>query len=114
MLDLIVRNATLPSGESGQDIAVQDGRIAEVRPKIEATARQEIDAGGHLVTPPFVDSHFHMDSTLSLGLPRLHRSGTRSDERRVGTSWSGRVDSGGRRTLKKKRNHHQYISIKNK
>src|SRR3546814_6191243 len=76
MLDLIVRNATLPSGESGQDIAVQDGRIAEVRPKIEATARQEIDAGGHLVTPPFVDSHFHMDSTLSLGLPRLNRSGT--------------------------------------
>src|SRR3546814_1348264 len=83
MLDLIVRNATLPSGESGQDIAVQDGRIAEVRPKIEATARQEIDAGGHLVTPPFVDSHFHMDSTLSLGLPRLNRSGTlleRSEE----------------------------------
>jgi len=28
------------------------------------------------VTPPFVDSHFHMDATLSLGLPRLNRSGT--------------------------------------
>jgi cytosine deaminase len=76
MLDLIVRNATLPSGESGSDIAVQDGRIVEVRPKLDATARQEIDAGGHLVTPPFVDSHFHMDATLSLGLPRLNQSGT--------------------------------------
>src|SRR3546814_18336816 len=75
MLDLIVRNATLPSGESGQDIAVQDGRIAEVRPKIEATARQEIDAGGHLVTPPFVVSHIPLDPTPSLGLSRLHRSG---------------------------------------
>jgi cytosine deaminase len=76
MLDLIVRNATLPSGETGQDIAVMDGRIAEVRPKIEAEAAQVIDAGGHLVTPPFVDSHFHMDATLSLGLPRLNESGT--------------------------------------
>ncbi|MGD1877282.1 MAG: amidohydrolase family protein [Kiloniellaceae bacterium] len=76
MLDLIVRNATLPSGETGQDIAVQDGRVVEVRPNLSAEAAQVIDAGGHLVTPPFVDSHFHMDATLSLGLPRLNQSGT--------------------------------------
>jgi cytosine deaminase len=31
---------------------------------------REIDAAGHLVSPPFVDIHFHMDATLSLGLPR--------------------------------------------
>jgi cytosine/creatinine deaminase len=76
MLDLIIRNATLPSGATGQDIAVEDGRIAEVRPKIDAQTQREIDAGGYLVTPPFVDSHFHMDATLSLGLPRLNQSGT--------------------------------------
>ncbi len=29
-----------------------------------------------LVNPPFVDSHFHMDATLSLGLPRMNESGT--------------------------------------
>jgi len=28
-----------------------------------------LDCGGMLVSPPFVDSHFHMDATLSLGLP---------------------------------------------
>ncbi|MEQ8357048.1 MAG: amidohydrolase family protein [Kiloniellaceae bacterium] len=76
MLDLILRNATLPSGDTGQDIAVKDGRIAELRPNIEGEARETIDAGGYLVTPPFVDSHFHMDATLSLGLPRLNKSGT--------------------------------------
>src|SRR3546814_915630 len=76
MLDLILRNATLPSGATGRDIAVKDGRIVELRPQIDAQAREEIDAGGHLVTPPFVDSHFHMDATLSLGLPRLNQSGT--------------------------------------
>jgi cytosine deaminase len=43
---------------------------------LKASAGQEIDAKGRLVTPPFVDAHFHMDATLSLGLPRLNQSGT--------------------------------------
>jgi cytosine deaminase len=76
MLDLIIRNASLPDGRKGLDIAVKDGRIAEVAPAIAAEATREIDATGRLVTPPFVDSHFHMDSTLSLGQPRLNESGT--------------------------------------
>jgi cytosine/creatinine deaminase len=76
MLDLILRGANLPDGREGQDIAVAGGRIAEVAPRIEAAALREIDARGRLVTPPFVDAHFHMDSTLSLGRPRLNESGT--------------------------------------
>ncbi len=76
MFDLILRQANLPDGREGQDIAILDGKIAEVAPTIAAVARDEIDATGHLVTPPFVDPHFHMDATLSLGLPRMNRSGT--------------------------------------
>ena len=76
MLDLIIRNATLPDGREGMDIAVEGGRIADVVPAMDAAAAQEIDAGGNLVTPPFVDSHFHMDATLSFGQPRINRSGT--------------------------------------
>jgi cytosine/creatinine deaminase len=76
MLDLIIRNANLPDGHRGVDIAVQDRRIAEIAPAIAAEARETIDATGRLVSPPFVDPHFHMDATLSLGQPRLNRSGT--------------------------------------
>jgi len=76
MLDLIVRNANLPDGRKGLDIAVKDGKIAEIAPTIKGEAGREIDATGRLITPPFVDSHFHMDSTLSLGQPRLNESGT--------------------------------------
>jgi cytosine deaminase len=74
--DLIVRNATLPDGRTGLDIAIGQGRIAAVERGIEAEAARVIDAAGHLVSPPFVDVHFHMDATLSLGLPRLNESGT--------------------------------------
>src|SRR5437867_3015864 len=76
MLDLLIHNATLPDGRKGIDIAVANGRIVEVRPQITAPASEIIDTRGLLVTPPFVDSHFHMDSTLSLGQPRLNESGT--------------------------------------
>jgi cytosine/creatinine deaminase len=76
MLDLIIRGANLPDGRQGIDIGIQGGKIARVEPALKATAGQEIDAKGRLVTPPFVDAHFHMDATLSLGLPRLNQSGT--------------------------------------
>jgi cytosine deaminase len=76
MFDLILRQANLPDGRKGQDIAILGGKIAEVAPHIAAEAREEIDAKGRLVTPPFIDPHFHMDATLSLGLPRMNRSGT--------------------------------------
>lgn len=76
MLDLIVTRASLHGRKGLWDIAVENGRIAEVAPHIEAEAAQRIDAAGRLVTPPFVDAHFHMDATLSMGLPRLNESGT--------------------------------------
>ena len=77
MLDLLVTNANLPDGRTGMSIAVQNGRIAEIAPHIDATSAQQIvDAAGLLVTPHFVDPHFHMDATLSYGLPRVNASGT--------------------------------------
>lgn len=76
MMDLILRNATLPDGRRDLDIGINGERIVALEPKLAATARAEIDAGGLLVSPPFVDAHFHMDSALSLGQPRLNESGT--------------------------------------
>ncbi len=76
MFDLLIKNANLPDGRRGVDIAISGPTIAAVEPGITAEARETIDATGRLVTPPFVDPHFHMDATLSLGLPRMNRSGT--------------------------------------
>ena len=75
-MDLIIRNANLPDGRIGIDIGIKDGKITELESSLSAKAPEEIDASGYLVSPPFVDAHFHMDATLSLGLPRLNQSGT--------------------------------------
>ena len=76
MFDLTLTNATLPDGRTGMTIACKAGRIVDVAAKIDGPSRQSIDAGGYLVSPPFIDSHFHMDATLSLGTPRFNQSGT--------------------------------------
>ena len=76
MFDLIVKNATLPDGRSGIDIACRDGRIAAVERGVDAEAGEIINANGYLISPPFIDPHFHMDATLSLGTPRMNVSGT--------------------------------------
>ena len=76
MLDLLVHNATLPDGRTNISVAVQDGRITDVSPGLQAPATETVDAQGLLLSPPFVDAHFHMDATLSYGLPRVNASGT--------------------------------------
>jgi cytosine/creatinine deaminase len=76
MLDLLIKNATLPDGRTDMSLAVRDGRFVEIAPGLSAAAHQTLDAGGLLVSPPFVDAHFHMDATLSHGLPRINASGT--------------------------------------
>ncbi len=76
MLDLLIHNATLPDGRTNMSVAVQAGRITEVTQGLQAPAHEVIDAQGMLLCPPFVDAHFHMDATLSYGLPRVNQSGT--------------------------------------
>ncbi|MBI2718626.1 MAG: amidohydrolase family protein [Rhizobiales bacterium] len=76
MFDLLVRNVTLPDGRTGLDVACRHDRIVEIGSGVIGEARQIIDGRGYLLSPPFIDSHFHMDATLSLGIPRLNLSGT--------------------------------------
>lgn len=79
MLDLLIHNATLPDGRTEMGVAVHNGRIMELRSglgPLHAPAHQQVDAQGQLLSPPFVDAHFHMDAVGSYGLPRVNQSGT--------------------------------------
>lgn len=76
MLDLLITNANLPDGRTGMSVAVQGGRIADVAPGLQAPAADTVDAAGQLLTPHFCDPHFHMDSVLTYGMPRVNESGT--------------------------------------
>ncbi|MBW4482871.1 MAG: cytosine deaminase [Tildeniella torsiva UHER 1998/13D] len=74
-MDIILRDGKLPSGET-VEIGLKDGRIQAVEPHLPIAAPQEIALGGKLVSPPFVESHIHLDSALTAGQPRWNQSGT--------------------------------------
>src|SRR5690625_5284503 len=75
-MDLIIRNAKLRDRETPVDIAIKDGEFVQIAKKIEKTADHEINVHKNLVSPPFVESHVHLDSALSVGKPRFNQSGT--------------------------------------
>ena len=74
MFDLLMKGGTLPDGTIA-DIGIKGDRISAVG-RLDGPAARVIDATGDLVSPPFVDPHFHMDAVLSYGLPRINASGT--------------------------------------
>ena len=74
MFDLILRNARRDGGLVA--VAVSGGRIERVAADVEGRAEREVDAGGRLLSPPFVESHVHLDTTLTAGQPRWNGSGT--------------------------------------
>lgn len=75
-MDILVKGGLLPDG-SRADIAIANGLITDIAPVIDPPEGVElVDADGCMVSPPFVDPHFHMDATLSFGLPRVNQSGT--------------------------------------
>lgn len=66
--DLVVAGARLLDREGTVDIGISGGSIATVAERIDAGAARRIDAAGGLVTPSFIDAHFHLDKVLSRGL----------------------------------------------
>jgi cytosine deaminase len=87
MTDIILRRCHLPNAV---DIAIENGRISRIAATIDTIAYQEIDCAGKLVTPPFVESHIHLDSVLAAGQPRFNQSGTLFEGIRI---WGERKQS---------------------
>ncbi|MBR0941409.1 amidohydrolase family protein [Bradyrhizobium liaoningense] len=64
--DLIFRNTLLRSTAAPVDIGVRGGRFAAIEPQL-ACDGVEVDVGGRLALPGFVDTHIHLDKACLLG-----------------------------------------------
>ncbi len=78
MNDLLIENARLPDGRRGMHVLVLAGSIDAVSdaPIAAPEGTERLDAADLLLSPPFVDAHFHLDAALSYGQPRVNQSGT--------------------------------------
>ena len=67
MFDLIIKNAVILDGTGADgytgDIAVKDGKIAEIGSGLTGAVR-EINAAGLTVSPGWIDSHSHSDRSI--------------------------------------------------
>ncbi len=64
-IDLVIRNARLPRHSDVLDVAVGDGRVVTIGPRLPGEAVVELDARGGLVAPGLVDGHVHLDKALT-------------------------------------------------
>ena len=66
-METIIRNARIQDGEDRPtfDIGIDAGRIAAIEPSLAADG-EEIDAGGRLVSPGFIETHIHLDKSCIL------------------------------------------------
>ena len=66
--DLLIHDATRLDDAARVSIGIREGRIEAVAPALKGHAAARIDARGGLVTPSFIDPHFHIDKVLSRDL----------------------------------------------
>lgn len=74
MYDLIIRGALLD--KKPFDIAVSHGIIQKIEENIAEKGKEEIAADGMMAAPPYIESHVHLDTTLTAGEPKWNESGT--------------------------------------
>jgi N-acyl-D-aspartate/D-glutamate deacylase len=67
--DLLITNGRIVDGSGGPsfrgDVAVKDGKIAEIGRLAGAAADRKVDAGGQVVAPGFIDNHCHYDAQVT-------------------------------------------------
>jgi cytosine deaminase len=79
MYDLLLRQCRLLQTDRTiveVDIGIRNGIVTEIAPDLKESAKITLDIHQHLVSPPFVESHIHLDSALTAGEPRWNQSGT--------------------------------------
>ncbi|MDO4911959.1 MAG: cytosine deaminase [Lactobacillus sp.] len=86
---MIIKNVHIENNPKLQDVEIRDGRFYRIADEINGTG-QVIDGKGSLLLPPFIDSHVHLDSTLTAGEPEWNETGTLFDGIRI---WSERKKS---------------------
>ncbi|AXR42891.1 cytosine deaminase [Pediococcus pentosaceus] len=91
---MLIKNVHIENDPEVKDVRIENGIFKTIGKNLEASDDVVIDANGKLLLPPFIDSHVHLDATLTAGDPEWNETGTLFDGIRI---WSER-----KQTLTKK------------
>ncbi|KAF0413334.1 cytosine deaminase [Pediococcus pentosaceus] len=103
---MLIKNVHIENDPEVKDVRIKNGIFKAIGKNLEASDDEVIDANGKLLLPPFIDSHVHLDATLTAGDPEWNETGTLFDGIRI---WSER-----KQTLTKKETKERAIqTLKN-
>lgn len=74
-MELVIRNGISDTTYEPIEVGIQDGKIQAIAPDGLPPAGREIDAEGGIISPAFLDPHFHLENALIWGDP-VNQSGT--------------------------------------
>ncbi|WP_164960578.1 cytosine deaminase [Limosilactobacillus reuteri] len=85
---MLLKNVHVDNHEEVVDVRILNGKFSEIKANLAPHDGEEvIDSKENLLLPPFVDSHVHLDATLTAGQPEWNETGTLFDGIRI---WSER------------------------
>lgn len=85
---MLLKNVHVDNHEEVVDVRILNGKFSEIKTNLTPHDGEEvIDGKENLLLPPFVDSHVHLDATLTAGQPEWNETGTLFDGIRI---WSER------------------------
>lgn len=85
---MLIKEVHVDNQKDLVNVRVEDGKFTEIAKDLTPRDGEEVIEGHqHLMLPPFVDSHVHLDATLTAGQPEWNESGTLFDGIRI---WSER------------------------
>ena len=85
---MLLENVHVDNHEEVVDVRILNGKFSEIKANLAPHDGEEvIDGKENLLLPPFVDSHVHLDATLTAGQPEWNETGTLFDGIRI---WSER------------------------
>lgn len=97
---MLIKNVHIDNHEETSDVRIVNGKFKEIAPELTAVANEQvIDGKGNVLLPPFVDSHVHLDATLTAGQAEWNESGTLFDGIRI---WSERKQDLTKEDVKKR------------
>ena len=97
---MLIKNVHIDNHEETSDVRIVNGKFKEIAPELTSVANEQvIDGKGNVLLPPFVDSHVHLDATLTAGQPEWNESGTLFDGIRI---WSERKQDLTKEDVKKR------------
>lgn len=97
---MLIKSVHVDNHEETSDVRIVNGKFKEIAQELTAVDNEQvIDGQGNVLLPPFVDSHVHLDATLTAGQPEWNESGTLFDGIRI---WSERKQDLTKEDVKKR------------